>query len=250
MLEMRPPRQWAGDDRIAVVIPALDAASALGEVVLRTRSVLPRSLICVVDDGSTDGTGELARGLGCMVVRHPRNLGKGAALRSGFAAVRGSAGLVLTMDADGQHDPRDIPRFWQRLREYELDIVVGNRLADAGAMPFDRYLSNRLSSAVVSLVAGLRIPDSQCGFRLFRRGVLDNVELTTVHFDTESEFLVRAARAGFRIGSVPIAANYGAKGSHISRWNDTLRFIRLMLRLYREFHTKDGGEWRTERAQA
>ncbi len=227
---------------VAVVIPALNAAATLGGVLERARSVLGEACICVVDDGSQDSTRELAQALGCLVVKHPQNLGKGAALRSGFAAVRAAADLVLTMDADGQHDPTDIPRFIQRLNEQGLDIVVGDRMSDARTMPGDRYLSNRLSSKMVSCLAHRRIPDSQCGFRLFRAHVLDYVRLTTARFETESEFLVRAAWAGFRIGSVPIAAIYHGGQSHILRWQDTLRFLKLMVRLYGQSHGLCGAE--------
>lgn len=231
-----PCRGQARGGRIAVVIPALNAAATLGGVLLRTRSVLGEARICLVDDGSEDGTGELAEALGCLVVQHPRNLGKGAALRTGFAAIGTAADLVLTIDADGQHDPSDIPRFIQALNEQGLDIVLGDRMSDTRAMPSDRYLSNRLSSAVVSSLAHIRIRDSQCGFRLFRTQVLDHVRLTTVRFETESEFLIRAAWAGFRIGSLPIATIYRGGQSHIMRWRDTLRFLKLMVRLYGESH--------------
>ncbi|MBC7188157.1 MAG: glycosyltransferase family 2 protein [Calditrichaeota bacterium] len=226
----------AGQDetRIAAVIPALDAAGTLPDVVDGLRTALGDIPIWVVDDGSADGTSRVARELGCFLIRHPQNRGKGAALRSGFFAVEARADLVLTIDADGQHEPKETPRFLQRLRECDLHIVVGDRMSRRGAMPLDRYLSNCLSSAIVSYVAGVAIPDSQCGFRLFRTEVLKGISLRTTHFETESEFLVRAAWAGFRIGTVPIASSYSSQGSHISRWSDTIRFLKLMIALQRE----------------
>jgi glycosyltransferase involved in cell wall biosynthesis len=182
-----------------------------------------------------------------MLVRHPQNYGKGAALRSGFLAVQRAADLILTIDADGQHDPREVPRFLQRLRQSGLDIVVGDRMSRRGAMPRDRYLSNRLSSAVLSVVAGVAIRDSQCGFRLFRAKVLEKISLTTTYFETESEFLVKAAWAGFKIGTVSIAATYASQRSHISRWRDTLRFLKLMIALLRERSGLGQTKCRTEK---
>lgn len=223
-----------GETRIAAVIPALDAAASLPAVVNGLRTTLGDISICVVDDGSADGTSRVAGELGCLLIRHRQNRGKGAALRSGFLALQGVVDLVLTIDADGQHDPKEVPRFLHRLRESDLHIVVGDRMSRRGPMPLDRYLSNRLSSAMVSFVAGVAIPDSQCGFRLFRTEVLKGISLRTTHFETESELLVRAAWAGFRIGTVPIACSYASRNSHISRWSDTLRFVKLMIALQRE----------------
>ncbi len=219
---------------VAVLIPALNAANTLVDVVEGVRASLVRAEILVVDDGSTDNTASVAKGLGCRVLQHPRNAGKGAALRTGFEAVGKRAEVILTLDADGQHDPREIPALLQPVRAAEADVVVGNRMWNWRGMPLDRYLSNRLSSLVVSWMAGVPIPDSQCGFRAFRREVVAAISLTTSRFETESEFLVQAARAGFRIGSVPIATRYTANTSAMSRCADTLRFARLMVKLVTE----------------
>lgn len=236
-------------ERIAVVIPALNASKTLADVIRAVRQTLGDVQICVVDDGSGDDTALIAERLGCLVIRHACNVGKGAALRTGFAAIQKHADTIFTLDADGQHDPKEMPSFLRVLQDRRADIVVGNRLADWRGMPFDRYLSNRLSSLVVSWVAGVRIPDSQCGFRAFRKQVLDVVPLTTARFETESEFLVRSAHAGFRIESVPIATRYGGHASYISRCADTLRFARLMIALLKELHYDGGRRCKTQNIQ-
>ncbi|MDZ7270086.1 MAG: glycosyltransferase family 2 protein [candidate division KSB1 bacterium] len=236
---MRRGSPWGArreQERIVAVIPALNAASTLPDVVRRVRDTLRSVEICVVDDGSDDDTALVAELLGCLVMRHARNIGKGAALRTGFAAVKEHADTIFTLDADGQHDPGEMPLFLPPLREGRAEVVVGNRMSTRHGMPLDRYLSNRLSSLIVSWVAGVRVPDSQCGFRAFRKEVLDAVLLTTSHFDTESEFIVRCARAGFRIESVPITTHYEGQASSISRAIDSFRFVKLMMVLLKEFN--------------
>jgi glycosyltransferase involved in cell wall biosynthesis len=136
---------------------------------------------------------------------------------------------VITLDADLQHDPETIPRML-RLRE-DADIVLCSRFSNLTGMPTDRFLSNRLSSLWASLVAGRRIEDVQCGFRLIRTGLIRSIRLTTSKYETEPEFLIRAARAGARIVSCPIHTRYGEESSSINRLADTLRFVAMTVKL-------------------
>jgi glycosyltransferase involved in cell wall biosynthesis len=215
--------------KVIAVIPARDAAATVGDVVLGILHVLPSAEVIVVDDGSTDATGERAREAGAVVVRHAANRGKGAALESGFdEALRRGADAVLALDADGQHDPASAPRLLEALEH--ADLVVGSREQDRTGMPWLRRATNDVTTWFVSLLARRRIPDSQSGYRAIRASVIRAVRPQSRRFEYESEFLIGAARAGFEIGEAPVPTLYNAPGSHIHPLRDTLRFIRLVLR--------------------
>ena len=157
----------------AALIPAYCEERHLGGVVTAVRMEV--EAVLVVDDGSPDRTGETAAAAGAEVLRHERNLGKGAALKSGFRHLwaRGFDAVVM-LDGDGQHLPAEITRFRAAAEaEPATGLWVGNRMDDARVMPRTRRWTNRFMSALLSRVAGRRIPDSQCGFRLARRSVAD-----------------------------------------------------------------------------
>jgi glycosyltransferase involved in cell wall biosynthesis len=215
--------------KVIAVIPARDAAATVGEVVRGLRRVLPTAEVVVVDDGSTDATGERAKDAGAIVVRHAENLGKGAALESGFGeALRRGADAVIAMDADGQHDPTYAPRLLEALER--ADLVVGSRERDRTGMPWLRRATNDVTTWFVSFLARRRIPDSQSGYRAIRASVIRAIRPQSRRFEYESEFLIATARAGFTIGEAPVPTLYNAPGSHIHPLRDTLRFIRLVIR--------------------
>ncbi len=219
--------------RTLVVIPCKNLEAEVGDVV---RGVLGLNLgldVVVVDDGSTDATSEAASRAGAVVLAHDVNLGKGAALRTGFEyAVENDYDAVVTMDGDGQHDPGAIPDFLDALENSGADIVIGTRMHAVGDMPGLRVWTNRTTSRVVSALSRQNIPDSQSGYRLIRVRVLRDIAgaLVTTRYDTESELLIRAARRGYRISSVAIESIYTGTVSHINPFIDTLRFIRLVVR--------------------
>ncbi|HYJ33065.1 MAG TPA: glycosyltransferase family 2 protein [Candidatus Binatia bacterium] len=215
--------------RVCAVIPARDAAGTVGPVVRGLKTTLPEATILVVDDGSCDETGARAREAGAEVIRHTLNQGKGAALQTGFdEAVRRGADAVLALDADGQHDPAWAPRLLAGLAG--ADLVVGSRLQSREGMPWLRRVTNDVTSWWVSRLARTPIEDSQSGYRAIRAPVLRRVRPEARRFEYESEFLVAAARAGFRIAAVGIPTLYNAPGSHIRPVRDTVRFVRFVLR--------------------
>lgn len=215
----------------AAIVPAFNAERHLGAVIAGLAKIFPVLRIVVVDDGSTDHTYRVASGTGVQVIQHPVNMGKGAALTTGFkrAAEMGMS-YVVVLDADGQHNPAEIPKFAVRVAETGADIVVGNRLDNVGTMPPLRLFTNRLTSWVVSRFAGQKIPDSQNGFRMIRTAVVKNLTLETSRYETESEILIKAGRSGAKIDAVPVETIYGEEKSSINPIVDTFRFFRLALK--------------------
>jgi glycosyltransferase involved in cell wall biosynthesis len=210
-----------GND-IVGVIPAYQCAATVGAVVRGARRHLDR--IVVVDDGSSDRTGEVAREAGADVVRLPVNGGKGAALRAGIAhALRGGAAALVLLDADGQHDPADLPRFLDAWRARRPDLVVGCRLADRATMPGARYWTNYIGSRVLSWMTGVELADSQSGYRLIAAGVARDLALRSCGYAVESEMLIKAARLGARIEQVTVRTIYNGNGSHFRPVLDTFR---------------------------
>lgn len=218
---------------LAVVIPAFRAARVIAGVLERVRCAMPAATVVVVDDGSDDGTDQAAGCVGAMVLRHPTNRGKGRALATGLAAaVAGGAAVVVTMDADGQHPPEAIPLLIEPVASGRADLVVGARARD-GRMPAGRQASNWLSSALVSRAVGYRIPDSQSGFRAMRREVAAAVRPRGDGYEFETEFLLLAARAGYRIAAVTVPTVYDGAPSHFRYGADTLAVASVFARYWR-----------------
>lgn len=219
--------------RTAVVIPAFNAARHLEEVIDATSRFIDRSRIVVVDDGSTDETGDVARRCGVAVLAHAGNKGKGVALDTGIlgAAAKGME-YVITMDADGQHKPEEIPRFLQKELETGADIIVGNRMAEIKNMPGDREFANRATSWFVSARAGVHVPDSQNGYRLIKTSLYKSLKIKSKRYAAESEILIRGARAGAKIDWVPVETIYAGEQSSVHPVIDTLRFLRMAIRSF------------------
>ena len=217
----------------AVVIPAYNANDSLPQLFKRLQPFVEARQIFVVDDGSSDATAEVSSRAGARVCRHDKNLGKGRALQTGFEAIRNTDfGFVVTMDADLQHQPEDLPSFFEIQRITKADIVLGRRPRLRTNMPLHRVLSNTVTSRLVSMRTGLAIQDSQCGFRLMRRNVIDSVSLQSAGFEAETEFLIKAAKLGFTIGSVPVQTVYTNEKSSMSHWATTVGFVKVLLRDY------------------
>jgi glycosyltransferase involved in cell wall biosynthesis len=216
--------------RTAVLIPSYNEAKAIGGVVDRAKELF--GCVYVVDDGSSDSTAEIAATHGAIVISHEVNEGKGAALRDGFSrVVKDDYGYILVMDGDGQHRPDDGHAFFQRMGETNAGIVIGSRMEDTKAMPLVRAVVNRLMSFLISRITGQRIPDTQCGFRLIKREVVEGLVLSSSHYELESEILIKAARKGWRIESVPITTVYQEEKSRIRPLRDTRRFFAMLFQL-------------------
>ena len=217
---------------LIVMIPAYRAERTLPELTRRVRGVMPDAGILVVDDGSPDATAIAAGTNGATVLRHAVNKGKGAALQTGFDYIRfhTPADFVLTMDADLQHLPEDIPNFIGVQKEMDADIVVGWRQRKGTRMPFHRRMSNTITSALVGIRTGIRIKDSQCGFRLIRKIVLEKVFTVSSGYEAETEFLIKAAKRGFRFAWAPVQTVYGEEKSYMTHWKTTVKFIEVLFK--------------------
>lgn len=187
--------------------------------------------ILVIDDGSTDQTAQVAKVVGAEVLRNERNQGKGACLVKGYAyALEKGFDAVISMDGDGQHSAEDLPVFLKAAEDSKDALIIGNRMSNSRNMPFVRVLTNRFMSLLLSLVTKQNIPDTQCGFRLVKKELLEKVNLVTSKFEMESEILIKASRRGFKIRSVPIKTIYGNEKSQINPFVDTFRFMRFLVR--------------------
>ena len=218
---------------VVCVIPAYNAARSLGAVIAGLRESLPNAVIVGIDDGSADETGDIVSKQCDSGESFETNRGKGAALRAGFShAIALGATRILAIDADGQHDPRCAPSLIEALDT--ADVVVGTRRRDRRSMPLPRRLSNALSSAAISTIAGQRIPDSQSGYRAMRRSVVETVRAVGDRYEFETDFIIRAARARFNIASVPVPTIYVPRGqggrSHFRECRDTARVVATILR--------------------
>lgn len=194
--------------RVACVIPAFNAAPTIESVVCGLRSSFGDAFIAVIDDGSLDETQAVARRVADVCVRFPRNRGKGAALRAGFAmALEKGVDVVVSVDADGQHDPRCAPSLVDRLTT--ADVAIGARDRRSAAMPVGRRLTNRLSAAAVARCVGQPVEDAQSGFRAMKRRAVSDVRPRGDRYEFETEFLILAARRGHRVVFVPVPTIYG-----------------------------------------
>lgn len=219
--------------KVVALIPAYNAGETVGQVAAGAMKYVPD--VVVVDDGSTDGTAHASREAGANVLSHPANRGKGEALKTGFAyALLNGYDAVLTIDADTQHDPDEIPKL---LAEFSkgADIVIGARLRDRAKVPKARYYTNMVGVICISWRAEQYIEDTQSGFRVYRSSVLDGLPLTTSRFDTESEILIRAGRRGAKIVCVPVRTIYSediVSRSHFRPVYDTYRICMVFFRSF------------------
>lgn len=215
--------------KTCVVIPTYNESRTIGDLVNKIRQ--QNLEVLVVDDGSQDNTFQIAQDNGAKVLRNSSNMGKGVSLIKGFHyAMANDFDAVITMDGDGQHRCEDIPYFI-RLAKYSVSsMFIGNRMFQRQSMPAIRVLTNKFMSWLVSRVSGQEIPDTQCGFRLIKKDVLKKIRLQSSKFEIESELIIKAARSGFKIETVPIKTIYNNEKSRINPLIDTLRFFHFIIR--------------------
>jgi glycosyltransferase involved in cell wall biosynthesis len=215
--------------RFCVIVPAYQEGTRIGRVVTEIRKY--SASILVIDDGSADDTEKAAREAGAEVIRHPQNRGKGAALNTAFTvAIERGYDFVITMDADGQHAPEDIPAFVGAFKAGAGDVIIGNRMDRAQNMPRGRKMTNAFMSWLLSCEMKQRVPDTQCGYRLFGAKALPFARTESQRFAAESEVLLDMSARGIRFGAAPIKVIYGDEKSKIRPFRDAMRFFRMLLR--------------------
>lgn len=222
--------------KVCAIIPAFNEQDQIANVVKGLLNQLDR--VYVVDDGSSDATANRALSAGAEVIQHAQNQGKGAAISTGIAAfLKTKDDAFVILDADAQHDWDEVDSFIQKMEETQASIVIGNRMKDTKEMPLVRKWTNQFTSWIVSKLCGQRIDDSQCGYRLIQRKVVEEIKLSLNRFDAESEFLIQAARAGHKIEQVGIKTIYrGDEVSKIHPIKDTIRFFQMVWKYRRSHH--------------
>jgi glycosyltransferase involved in cell wall biosynthesis len=208
----------SGEFRPAALVPAFRCASTVGGVVVGLRAIVP--VVLVVDDGSDDGTADAARAAGARVLERISNGGKGSALRDGLAVLlEEPVSHVAFVDADGQHDPADLPALLEAAKA-GADFVIGSRLEDASRIPRKNYWANTIGDKVLGRMTGLPVEDGQSGYRVIAADVLRALRLRAERYSIENEILIKAAPRVRRFAAVPVRTIYGAR-SHYRPFRDT-----------------------------
>ena len=216
-------------NRICAIIPSFNVEPTIADVIDRVSQFIPRNDIIVIDDGSQDRTAAFSQEMGIVFLQNRTNQGKGASLKKGFHhAIQNHYDAVITLDADLQHDPLDIPNFMDCYFQSQADLILGDRTGDFSHMPLDRQFSNKMTSLIISVLTGTRVRDSQTGYRMIKTDALKKISLISNRYETESELLVKALLHGYRIAHVPIKTIYNNQQSHIHRFVDTLRFLKIV----------------------
>lgn len=220
-----------GDSRILALIPAFNESKHITGVIQGTKKHLP---VLVVDDGSSDSTASTARHAGAEVLCQSPNQGKGAALRAGFNhALENGYHAVLTLDADGQHDPDDIPKFIDCFKKTSADLIIGCR--DFSQIPLVRRLANSLGRVTFSWAVGRHIPDNQSGYRMINRRLMNSLlSCDKSGFEFEVEMIKLAIQHDYLIEWVPIRTIYADETSHISPFKHVQNFLRLVFETRRD----------------
>jgi len=218
--------------KILALIPAYNEEIAIQAVVRETMKYLPA---LVADDGSTDATVELSREVGSMIVQNEKNLGKGAALRNGFRyALENGYQAVLILDADGQHNPHEIPLFLESYQQNKSNLIIGKR--DFTQMPFTRRLANSLGGVLVNRLTRETIPDNQSGYRLIDAKVMNLLlDSQEMGFEFEVEMIFACLYAGLSIDWVPIKTIYADEESHISPLSHINNYFRILRRVSKKY---------------
>ena len=240
------PSDFPSQPLVSVIIPARDEAKSIGSLIANIKESLfgYAHEIIVVDDGSRDATGEISRSNGTVVISHERNLGKGAAMRTGVDNASGK--VIVFIDGDGAHEPQDLPGLITPILEGKAELVIGSRALPGSAIsisPLTRRLSNNLASFVISSIVSFLLPlatlfrcpvkhikitDCTSGFRAIRKEGWHKLDLMSQVFEIETEMIYEAASKRLAIAEVPISCNWNNESSRLSILRDGFSTLRLL----------------------
>lgn len=219
---------------VVVGVPAFNEERTIGRVVLEAQKYADVVVVC--DDGSVDLTAEIAGRLGADVIRHERNLGYGAAVQSLFRRARElGADVLVTLDADGQHDPCEVPGVVKPVVEGKADVVIGSRFVDgrlAYTMPWYRRAGVRFLTRLTNGASGHGVKDAQSGFRVYGRSALERLVLFEDGMGVSAEVLINARKAGLRVCEVASRCSYGV-GVETSKRNPVRHFVDVVMSIVR-----------------
>ena len=223
---------------ITVVIPAYNEEKTIGRVIEDTKRYVQN--VIVVDDGSSDGTGNVALGAGATVLRHSKNLGYGSALATGFNYFKNNgAGVMVVLDGDGQHKPSDIPRLVKPLIDDQADIVIGSRFMNGGektGIPRYRRFGIGIVNRAWNIASGEKVTDTQCGFRAYSRDAVDKMEIKEANMSASLEILDQARTENLRVVEVPISVNYHGNSSSMEPGRHGMELVNYVLKKLKDEH--------------
>jgi len=226
------------DSSVSVIIPMFNEERTVGDVITRTKNTLEKLKlpyeVIVVDDGSVDRSLEISQAKEANVLRETHE-GKGHAIRSGFKWAKGN--IIVTLDSDGSHKPEEIPLILQCIMEDKVDFAIGSRFLNAEAnkakIPRLNRLGNRIFNSLIGLLTGVKISDSQSGFRAIRSAIIKKMELNSKGYEVESEMLIKALKMGARVAEVPITFEQRTVGkSRLDPIKDGIRILNSIITSY------------------
>lgn len=222
--------------KVALVIPAYNEATVIAHVIRDAKKTFAKTSfaadVIVVDDGSRDDTATVARAAGAHVIEHVINSGSGAATATGLSyADSNGYDIAATLDADGQHDAKDVLNGVERITKDEADLLIGSRIIQSGEMSLLKKVGNKGLSLITLFLFGINVTDSQSGMRIFSRRALEELRWKTSGYEFCSEMLWRANQVGLRIGEYPIKAIYTdySKAKGQSNWNG-FNIVKVLMR--------------------
>jgi len=224
-----------GKPFVVACIPAYNEEKAISEVCSRAKKYVDMIIVC--DDGSTDKTREIIDKLGVTVKRHPKRLGKGAALKTLFDVAKDlNADIIVTLDADGAHFPEEVTYLLKPILKSNpgADVVIGSRFANhtRGNVSTLNYAGNRFFNILTYLLTGRRLTDTQSGFRAFKRKFLNDIIIHSNGYEAESEITIKAIRYGYKIVEVPIKCGKNYRASKLHSFRDGLRIFVTIIKTF------------------
>jgi len=194
-----------------VCIPAFDEESIIDEIVSKCKEYSDMVIVC--DDGSSDNTASKAKSAGAFIIKHEKNGGKGAAMKSLFkSALENNADIIVTIDGDGQFLPQEIPKLVKPIKEKRADIVIGYRFDDASQMPSYRKFGNKVLDSITNVASDLPFRDTQSGFRAYSRNAIEKIKFSSKGFGADAEILVDASKKGLKISEEKVTVIYETGG--------------------------------------